>query len=130
MNRIIKFRAWDKHAKHMFPVFGLGQDWVTETTFHGLQDFSGKEFRERIVIMQYTNFQDVLGKDIYEGDIIQATTHRPFFEIQKIVLVSFDGASLDCEEIKRKCCKSYYFKILGNKFENPELLEKQKIYLH
>lgn len=68
--RAIEFKAWDKKEQRLFDVYGLGIDFVTENTFNGVDEgvncFSGDEFKERIVIMQFTGFLDKNGNKIFD----------------------------------------------------------------
>jgi len=123
--REIKFRAWDKDNKLMCGINGIYQgvyepdklefDIFNEKTgyqiYHVLQD-------EDIKVMQFTGLLDKNDKEIYEGDIVT--------EDDEIGLVRYgDGMfyafNYGFEHAILSSPKD--LEVIGNKFENPELLE-------
>ncbi len=110
---IQKFRAWDAHLRKM--VF---QDETLS---------AGKMLERYSAVMQYTGVKDLNNQPIYEGDVckvvedyekgteIQTGVIRfkgGAFCFQDFALYEFPGDGTICE-----------IEIIGNKFENPELIE-------
>ncbi len=112
--REIKFRVWNTVHKRM--------DWAMQVSGNKIiQD-------EHNMVLQFTGLKDKNGKEIYEGDIINDFGN--FEGADRIGFVIFleehgafmfdgfcgypyfvrQGSSKECE-------------IIGNKFENPELLD-------
>lgn len=81
---------------------------------------------------QYTGFKDIHGKKIFEGDIISAHLDELFPEEESRHVVKFhDGAfrgwNLNFkmwDDLDRGFASR--FQIIGNEFDNPELLEVAK----
>ena len=110
--REIKFRAWDGKEMEYFTLPDLY--WRGENT--GDYDFPNS----RISIMQFTGLKDKNDKEIYEGDILGR-------EISAIMIKA--ELSWNCG-----CCLDIYgweipheeTEIIGNIYENPELLKEEK----
>ncbi|WP_431030097.1 YopX family protein [Lysinibacillus sp. LZ02] len=140
--REIKFRAWDKKTKELFPVHELtyGRNGGHLTTVKGythdekdIWNVYGGHFMmyanaPRYVLMQYTGLKDKNGKEIYEGDILTdngdegpifveySQEHAGFVFVDKF---DVQGPTLYTpKEISYEI-----FEIIGNIYENPELLE-------
>lgn len=126
---IPKLRAWDKEDKKMsygeleyfddmigyrFGHFCLGADYEVE-------------------IMQYTGLKDKNGVEIYEGDILKGQIVNNY---HRVAVVDFsegcfifkefwrDGLLTEFEEESNSLDFYYNLEILGNIYENPELLEE------
>ncbi len=149
--REIKFRAWNKELKIMkdeFNLFSKGKIFsIYSEAFKGY----GQKFEENYEIMQFTGLLDKKGKEIYEGDVLiiveeNNSNHGFNLEIGQMIAIKWmDGgfriiqpAYWDNEK-KGYCevCASVgylfsenheipigqYATIIGNIYENPELLK-------
>ncbi|MDJ8840398.1 YopX family protein [Salmonella enterica] len=125
---IPKFRAWDKKLKKMFEVSYIDFD----TKLIGLNidleiiifDF------EDIILMQSTGLKDKNGKEIFEGDILGFETDEGILNVNvfwdsKHALFMFESKIHNEEELLAELVENntYPFEIVGNIYENPELLE-------
>lgn len=131
---IPKYRAWYKEWKEMGRVGEIRFDLdgsVSVVLFKGnYLDVSGP--RKKIVLMQSTGLKDKNGKEIFEGDIIAIEvddTETPInarvFQNSKIGVLMFhvfeDNEDVPMVELLED--NSVAFEIIGNVYENPELLE-------
>lgn len=125
---MIRFRAWDINDKEMVDVDTI--NWND-----GKLDFIGDgitEFRKYndIKLMQSTMLVDENCKEVFEGDILSVETDE---ENVKVSVFWDNKHALFMVESKKYNEKSafaelvednaYPFKIIGNIYENPELLE-------
>ena len=122
MNDRFKFRIWHKPTKTM-EYNGL---WT------GYPNIQKKMSDNNFIIMQCTGITDKNGKLIYEGDVLKIHTvweHRPYYyaivkwqrnryKFQKIEKGVFLG---DIAPLKHFANSE----VIGNIYENPELLEDQ-----
>jgi uncharacterized phage protein (TIGR01671 family) len=126
MNRIIKFRVWDYSDKKFTSVLQLpNPDVVGVVTW--------MNYPAKYIYQQYTGLLDKNGKEIYEDDIIRWKDDIGFST--KPILIDKYG-SVYWEDRNLSFCvdeKNYKYKIalftikeceiIGNIFENPELLK-------
>lgn len=125
--REIKFRAWDKERKR----------WTNYSIADDLPRFYDKHTGcwktdregERFILCQYTGLKNYNGKEIYEGDIVKS---EGFFGWIGLAKYLDNNQSFVFEAIDKNYRGSrlslgrteQYVKILGNIYENPELLEE------
>ncbi len=78
-------------------------------------------------LMQYTGLKDRFGKDIYEGDVIEIQTPTSELKGSKVSVVFKEGAYCDSYYGWRLSQhKEHNIEIIGNIYENPELLSGAK----
>lgn len=138
--REIKFRAWDKKEKQMREVAMLRWEdgrmsriagyWPT-TRNNGWKDRDPQE--DIYVLMQFTGMVDTKGKEIYEGDIVMQTSPPPYNRKFVRMIVWVHG-SYHVSNSKNKAGKSpklhpipvwkQKMEVIGNIYENPELIPK------
>ena len=148
MNRIYKFRAWDKEYKKMLEGYkhpyghsGLWLDIETGNLTHIQRGEEGVECSihkfKNVVLMQYTGRKDKNRKGIYEGDILKVKipnyTHD-YVEAE----VKFNSGCFGIEVIgnpilnnavgqfKAFSKNTKNIEVIGNVWENPELYEENK----
>ena len=133
MNREIKFRAWDKACKLIHFMLEQSHKLPLPQPLH-----TYLENTERFDIMQFTGLQDKNGKDIYESDIcrewlVDAVEEEGGF--WNYYEIKFEKGCFVCKEIGftyekegpqnlHECSND--IEIIGNIYENHELLNSQK----
>lgn len=127
MNREIKFRVWDNQEKEMREVAMLRWEdgrlsriagYWKGTRNNGWTDYDPAE--NKYELMQFTGLTDKNRKEIYEGDIVK---WRYMEEGRGVVKYSDDYASYEPFNQLRWEAVSKTFEIIGNVFENPNLLK-------
>lgn len=138
--REIKFRAWDKEENKMAIVDSInfninGTDTFVSVTvaeplvIDGVSIGTPKKLGDKVELMQYTGLKNHKGTEIYEGDIIHARGHYPgegWYDTGEHEYNFKDEVKWDKEKLAYTC-GGYYLhelniiKIIGNKYQNPEL---------
>ena len=129
--REIKFRAWLKEDKKMVNVETMdftdkSIQYLKKSEINNAYILRRESFVD-VELMQYTGLKDKNGKEIYEGDIVLVSARY------KIVIEFKEGAliaSLISEEnhfyIFNPGFDSNDFEVIGNFYENKNLLEENK----
>lgn len=117
--RDIKFRAWHKNRKTF-----LDFDWAVDKlgrVFSILDKCVYDEFTDEIELMQYTGLKDMNGRDIYEGDVVEFEVSLTRTKAE--VKYSRNQFIVSMNSVMPRSLDLYLVKIIGNRFENSELLE-------
>ena len=123
--REIKFRAWDQKKKRM----NYGDDVIVTGGEVGYKPARGEfgilEINNYIEDdwMQYTGLKDKNGKEIYEGDILLDELNSKYKVYWNEGFASFMLENLSKGDLLYSRIVPGV-KIIGNIYENPELIEK------
>ena len=122
---IPKFRAWHNELGRMmsisdmwFNVDSLGEIGLNDPVMNDHISV----YPDEIVLMQSTGLKDKNGKEIFEGDVVSIDTDE--FDLLFVKYESGIYWLMDDEECVEHLSDYYkYVSIVGNIYENPELLE-------
>lgn len=143
--KLPKYRAWDHDDKKMWKVVAMSESIYgdCEDSYIKVCEFDklpmDKETDIRLSfnfdLMQFTGLKDYAGDDIYEGDIVEVVISNkpkrfevfldeggamflfaPLFKTEPMGAIDFYELEDEYGEVI----------VIGNKFENPELLEESK----
>ena len=122
--REIKFRAWD--GKAMGKPFNL--EWFKEGS-NLPEDWNPElgKWEVNAIFMQFTGLKDRNGKEIYEGDIVEAEGKegKQQFKVfwYRAGVWSIHNVAVS-DTFWREDDQLRQFEVIGNIYENPELLTK------
>jgi hypothetical protein len=136
--REIKFRAWDKEHRAMKMSSQLDflyeksqkREWGMQGSLTDvwLNNESESYIPIHVILMQYTGLKDKNGKEIYEGDILH-------FDAKEWRDKEGNGHNFAIEWSDKGGCWcgagctydwSEWCEVIGNIYENPELLQPSK----
>jgi len=98
----IPYFVYDEDIKYPFYIPFMDDDWV---------------------VQQYTGYIDDNGKEIYEGDILECTWMGGEKFIRKVLWWAESG--MMCPNGSLTLRENGTIRVIGNIFENPELIEKK-----
>ena len=124
MNRPLKFKVWNKKSNEWCGTIGLNET-ISHNSIINLPD--------DLVFVQYTGLTDSKDKEICEGDILIHKTSSIFATgvIGQVLYETDQGAYIfqykrngpNQNYINLNCDVAFESVIVGNIFENPELLK-------
>lgn len=142
--REIKFRAFEKDSFEEKGRMICAEDFMKDWNLGFLFLNPSTNPCNRLKIMQYTGLKDKNGKEIYEGDIAKVID-RTYTDCSKSKISSIDKLfGVICFEDYSFCLKcvggdndgwkrlfvwldeNAEFEVIGNIYENPELLQQQR----
>ena len=137
--RKIKFRAWLKDAKEIIEVEDIqfkddkkyqidniklqpkkNQSLIINTK-------SARRTEDKIELMEYIGMEDDNGKEIYEGDIVKVKSGMAYDNYSLIGVITFSCGSfyINDKPIYELVNDNCSFNVIGNIFENSELLKME-----
>lgn len=149
----LKYRFWHKPTNKMLGCYGFNKDFVFGDTLDGVGTTYNPAKFEDCILMQCTGLKDKNGKLIYEGDILKVKlggypkssfiNEAVIWDRKRWVLAhkrNCKGTPKECQHCKHceriEARKEWFFQtgdtnfksfymneIIGNIYENPELLE-------
>lgn len=128
---IPRYKAWDSWRKRMSVVDRI----YIDTKGVRLYDDFGEYWRDfsDVELMQSTGLKDKNGKEIFEGDILAVETDDETLNVnvfwdENHALFMFESKKYNEKEALAELLEdnSYPFEIVGNVYENPELLEVEE----
>ena len=143
--REIKFRTFDKETEDKHMIYSDGRDYKYRSSVYDFvlnkdgklvcawqEDyddscgFPAENRGDLDNLMQFTGLLDKNGKEIYEGDVVRC--RDTYCEVQEFTgVVDFADASFRIRDdaFTHYRWQDYEVEVIGNIYENPELLEQQ-----
>lgn len=131
MNNKLKFRVWNKEEKRFINFVDVKKQEIefnfdTKDNYFLIECDPGK-----YKILQCTGLRDKNGKLVYEKDILLSPDYdEPYMVIVEwgnekgYIVKAWNGKEFEYALSDDTLESLKYFEIIGNEFENPELLEE------
>lgn len=136
---IPKFRAWDKECMEMANVTDINYkgNWVVDEPHVVLDTRCDLLPFDEVELMQSTGLKDKNGVEIFEGDVVLVSVQNGFDYLNNkktIVQKSEFHSGLICKSLDigmeyrvfKRNEAGYEYEVIGNIYENSELLEEQR----
>ena len=129
--REIKFRAWNKEENIMcYENEDFDADYWDGHYASLLEVINNSLKADRYIFMQYTGLKDKNGKEVYLGDILEYTftdyKGKKLWKERYIIKENISGwemRNITKPRGHRSLSLVKNYKIIGNIYENPKLLE-------
>lgn len=134
---IPKYRAWDKYNQKMFAsdelIIWNGNVYANDSKKLTCNNLKGWSIDDEY-LMQSTGFEDDIGEEIFEGDVI-LWTYWDGFEDSGTAKIIFDKGMFKLLDVRTgkevwdnlfDCIENCNIFLQGNIYENPELLEAKE----
>ena len=126
-----RYRAWDKHEQKMFTndelIIWNGNVYANDSKKLTCNNLKGWSIDDEY-LMQSTGLVDKNGKEIFEGDIVKMSkdvySEPTYYEV-----VRHRGGAYRLESKQHGCelwLRHTDCEVVGNVYENPELLEDKE----
>lgn len=127
-----KFRVWNEKTESFIDYGDLMLDLKNGKVYSG--DVGIPEYTidvtNQVILMQYTGCRDKNGIEIYEGDVIKDKYDKTWlvqWYVGAFVITNkipdSDGQTTTYSHFSNVSNHHFYFEVIGNMWENPELLE-------
>ena len=128
----LKFRAWHRELGRMMLIKNMWfqDDKVEELELNDtvMNDFI-TAYPDEIELMQSTGLKDKNGKEVFVGDIIKCTRgclHEVYIEKEYGGTYFGEMPAVYLKGLREGYAWTEHEEIIGNIYENPELLEDKK----
>lgn len=135
MNDRFKFRFWHKPTKKMLECYGFNEHYTFANTLDGIGTEYNPCSTKVCILLQCTGLKDKNGKLIYEGDIVRTWKFSTgITQLSVIVwnearcgfrLYDIDKYLRDIHTSPQSMVNVTTIEVIGNIYENPELLEEE-----
>ena len=131
---IPNFKAWDKYHEMIVSIISI--DFENKIAY--VEQENGDRYDihfDNLIFLQSTGLKDNNGGEIFEGDIVKVSVHNGFDYYDNEVCVvrksRFHSGlvcinpnnDMECRIFNQDVLEDYQYEVIGNIYENPELLE-------